>query len=146
MIKGSHFSEESRNKLRKSRVGKKPFADKQHSEETKMRISENSKGRQPMLGKRHSEITKNKMSDIRKGMRFTEEHKRSLAEAEHRHHRDFDHQNDLPENVVIIPHKRHNAIHAQSGRRGIIFVRDAVNKGTADCEFYEAYLKFVNQE
>ena len=62
------------------------------------------------------------------------------------HHRDFDHNNDLPENRKELSRNEHNKLHAQSGRRGIIFIRNAMDKNIVSRKFYEDYLLYVNQE
>lgn len=53
------------------------FYGKQHTEECKKIMSEKAKNRKPV-----SQETRNKLSKIHKGVKFTEEHKRKISEAQ----------------------------------------------------------------
>lgn len=87
------WTEESREKMRQYRLGKKAsketrellstirmgeknsFYGKHHTEETKERI------REANIGKKHSEESRKKMSQSRKGMKLSKEHSMHIAEA-----------------------------------------------------------------
>lgn len=77
--KGYHHSEETKKKISDAMKGENnPFYGKHHTEETKEKLKgENN----PMYGKQHTDESRKKMSEARKGTRFTEEHKRKIAEA-----------------------------------------------------------------
>lgn len=77
---GFKFSEESKERIRKSQKGlqagsKHPLYGKKHSEETKQKM------RLSKLGKKLSEETKNKMSEIRKGRKSPMEGKKHSEES-----------------------------------------------------------------
>jgi hypothetical protein len=52
------FSEETIQKLRKARKGRKPSLGHKHSKETRLLMSEKRKGGKPFLGHKHSEKSK----------------------------------------------------------------------------------------
>lgn len=58
----------------------------------------------------------------------------------------IEHGNDLHENKRILSRDVHNKLHAQAGRRGIVFIHSAVKKGIVTDAFYKKYLQYVNQE
>lgn len=70
------LSEHSREKIRKSRIGK------QHSIETKNKISNSKSGtNHHLFGKKHSEETRLKMSNAHKGKKHTEYSKNKISES-----------------------------------------------------------------
>ena len=70
---GKHHTEESKEKMRAAKVGKKL------TEEHKRKISESNN--RPFLGKHHTEESKEKMRAAKIGKKQTEEHKRKVREA-----------------------------------------------------------------
>lgn len=68
---GRHHSEESKEKMRRNKVGKKL------TEEHKRKISEHNT--RPFLGKHHSEESKEKIRRSKLGKKLTEEHKRKVS-------------------------------------------------------------------
>jgi len=70
---GANPSEETRRKMRESKLGKKPMLGKKHSEEAKEKL------RQAKLGKKHSEETKEKLRQAHTNP--SEETRRRLRES-----------------------------------------------------------------
>lgn len=62
--KGKFVAEESREKMRKAKLGTIPWiSGKSHTEETKLKLAESSRGNTNALGYRHSDERKKKMSE-----------------------------------------------------------------------------------
>jgi len=81
---GKHFSEEHRNKIRDSNIGKT------HTEKSKLKMSISQKKvirteeslnllRTVNIGRKHSEEFKLKVSKAKKGVKFSEEHKKNMS-------------------------------------------------------------------
>ena len=70
---GKHHTEETKQKIRAAKIGKKL------TEEHKRKISQNNA--RSFLGKHHTEDTKKKMRALKIGKKQTEEHKRKVREA-----------------------------------------------------------------
>ena len=88
MIKGSTITEETRQKMSKARMGKKPWNKgllgygKGHtvSAEARIKIGNATRGKTPWIkGKKIPEETKRKISEARKGMKFSKEHLKNMS-------------------------------------------------------------------
>jgi hypothetical protein len=152
---GWHHSEETKAKMRKpkSEETKVRMRDAQlgshHlvSLDTRKKMSNSRKGKpNGRSGLQHSEETKQKISKAHLGMKRSEESVMKSATTPHLHHRDFDHDNNLPENRKLLSRRNHILIHSRSGRRGIIFVKSSMENGIVTKDFYERYLSYINQE
>lgn len=77
-FKGHKHTEESKKKISEGNKGaNNKFFGKHHNEETKKIMREKAKKRKPV-----SQETREKLSKIHKGVKFTEEHKRKISEAQ----------------------------------------------------------------
>lgn len=81
---GNHMFGKSHSEITKQKISDahKGREGKPHTEEYKQKLSKERAGeKHPMYGKKHTEETKQKMSSSRKGIKFSEEHKKNLSEA-----------------------------------------------------------------
>lgn len=77
-FKGHKHTDESKKKISEGNKGiNNKFFGKHHSEETKRIMKEKAKNRKPV-----SNETREKLSKIHKGIKFTEDHKRKISEAQ----------------------------------------------------------------
>lgn len=77
-FKGHKHTDEAKKKISESLSGENnPFFGKTHTEECKQRMREKAKYRKPV-----SQETREKLSKIHKGVKFTDEHRRKISEAQ----------------------------------------------------------------
>lgn len=163
--KGHKQTAEHTAKLRLARKEHPPIGmlGKCHTQEAKNKIGLASKGRNcseearrkrclAILGElnpmKRPEVAAKQSASLtgKKRGPYSAQHIQRIKDAPVIHHRDFDHDNDLSENKRKMDRIAHNLLHRRSGRRGIIFVRDALGKGIISQTFYDEYLAYINQE
>ena len=122
-----------------------------HTEESKEKNRLAHLGRSGMTGERNPmkriEVRKkNSLSHCHPCGPYSQARVLKAAGALVTHHRDFDHGNDFTENKRKMTRRDHNSLHRQSGRRSVVFVKNALEKGDVTKKFYEDFLAYINQE